>query len=185
MRNWIIILFRAYIHRAMLGIHISCDRRTCARIIIIANTQVKRITQTCSWVPVLVDTIAHIRRYTWNVVGLFFVRSYPNINDEGVSTLNHQACSAWYSGTLKLSSQRFEHMQNQSAIFFSIAPGIKWGYTRFLNVFSIINHMCTHSFSHEYNTLYTIRTHRSVLFMWSSLRLASINLWWSLISTEP
>jgi hypothetical protein len=99
------------------------------------------------------------------------------INDKGVSTLN-QACSGWYSGTLKLilvAKCLNTHMQDQSAIFVLIVLGINGEYVRYLNwVFSIINRVCTHSFSHEYNTLYTIRAHRSVPFMWGSLRLAPI-----------
>ena len=47
-------------------------------------------------------------------------------NDDGVSMLK-QACSRWYSGSLKLSSRSFERAQNRSAPFltlFSIAPEI-------------------------------------------------------------
>ena len=43
--------------------------------------------------------------------------SDSKINNDGVLTLK-QACSGRYSGLLKLSSQRFEHAQNQSAPFF-------------------------------------------------------------------
>ena len=49
--------------------------------------------------------------------------SGSKINDDGVSTFK-QACSGRYSGSLKLSSQRFERAQNRSAPFltlFSIA----------------------------------------------------------------
>ena len=52
--------------------------------------------------------------------------SGSRINDDGVSTLE-QACSGRYSGSLKLSSRRFERAQNRSASFltlFSIAPEI-------------------------------------------------------------
>ena len=52
--------------------------------------------------------------------------SGSKINDDGVSTLK-QACSGRYSGSLKLSSRRFERAQNRSAPFltlFSIAPEI-------------------------------------------------------------
>ena len=48
------------------------------------------------------------------------------INDDGVSTLK-QACGRRYSGSLKLSSLRFERTQNRSALFlilFSIVPEI-------------------------------------------------------------
>ena len=48
------------------------------------------------------------------------------INDDGVSTFK-QAGSGRYSGSLKLSSRRFERAQNQSAPFltlFSIAPEV-------------------------------------------------------------
>ena len=49
--------------------------------------------------------------------------SGSRINDDGVSTLK-QACSRRYSGSLKLSSRRFERAQNRSApllTLFSIA----------------------------------------------------------------
>ena len=52
--------------------------------------------------------------------------SGSKINDDGVSTFK-RACSGRYSGSLKLSSRRFERAQNQSAPFltlFSIAPEI-------------------------------------------------------------
>ena len=52
--------------------------------------------------------------------------SGSKINDDGVSTFK-QACSRRYSGSLKLSSRRFECAQNQSAPFstlFSIAPEV-------------------------------------------------------------
>ena len=52
--------------------------------------------------------------------------SSSKINDDGVSTFK-QACSGRYSGSLKLSSRRFERTQNRSAPFltlFSIAPEV-------------------------------------------------------------
>ena len=52
--------------------------------------------------------------------------SGSKINDDSVSTFK-QACSGRYSGSLKLSSRRFEHAQNRSAPFltlFSIAPEV-------------------------------------------------------------
>ena len=57
--------------------------------------------------------------------------SGSKINNDGISTLK-QACSGRYSGSLKLSSRRFEHTQNQCAPFltlFSITPDINsWGW---------------------------------------------------------
>ena len=52
--------------------------------------------------------------------------SGSKMNDDSVSTFK-QACSGRYSGSLKLSSRRFERAQNRSAPFltlFSIAPEI-------------------------------------------------------------
>ena len=52
--------------------------------------------------------------------------SSSKINDNGVSMLK-QACSRRYSGSLKLSSRRFERAQNQNPPFltlFLIAPEI-------------------------------------------------------------
>ena len=52
--------------------------------------------------------------------------SGSKINDDGISTFK-KACSRRYSGSLKLSSRRFEHAQNRSApflILFSIAPEV-------------------------------------------------------------
>ena len=52
--------------------------------------------------------------------------SGSKINNDGVSTFK-QACGERYSGSLKLSSRRFERAQNQSAPFltlFSIAPEV-------------------------------------------------------------
>ena len=52
--------------------------------------------------------------------------SGSKINDDGVSTFK-QACSGRYSGSLKLSSRRFERAQNRSApllTLFSIAPEV-------------------------------------------------------------
>ena len=57
--------------------------------------------------------------------------SDSKINDDGVSTFK-EACSGRYSGSLKLSSRRFERAQNRSVPFltlFSIAPevnGLGW-----------------------------------------------------------
>ena len=45
--------------------------------------------------------------------------SGSRINNDGVSTLK-QACSRRYSGSLKLSSRRFEHAQNQSTPFLTL-----------------------------------------------------------------
>ena len=45
--------------------------------------------------------------------------SGSRINDDGVSTFK-QACSRRYSGSLKLSSRRFERAQNQSAPFLTL-----------------------------------------------------------------
>jgi hypothetical protein len=45
--------------------------------------------------------------------------SDSKIKDDGVSTLK-QACSGRYSGSLKLSSRRFERAQNRSAPFLSL-----------------------------------------------------------------
>ena len=52
--------------------------------------------------------------------------SGSKINDDSVSTFK-QACSGRYSGSLKLSSRRFERAHNRSApllILFSIAPEV-------------------------------------------------------------
>ena len=52
--------------------------------------------------------------------------SGSKINNDGGSTFK-QACSGRYSGSLKLSSRRFERTQNQSAPFltlFLIAPEV-------------------------------------------------------------
>ena len=52
--------------------------------------------------------------------------SGSKINDDSVSTFK-QACSGRYSGTLKLSSRRFERAHNRSApllTLFSIAPEV-------------------------------------------------------------
>ena len=52
--------------------------------------------------------------------------SGSKMNDDSVSTFK-QACRGRYSGSLKLSSRRFERAQNRSAPFltlFSIAPEI-------------------------------------------------------------
>ena len=45
--------------------------------------------------------------------------SGSKINDDGVSTFK-QACSERYSGSLKLSSRRFEHAPNRSALFLTL-----------------------------------------------------------------
>ena len=45
--------------------------------------------------------------------------SSSRINDDGVLTLK-QACNKRYSGSLKLSSRRFEHAQNRSAPFLTL-----------------------------------------------------------------
>ena len=49
--------------------------------------------------------------------------SGSKINDDSVSTFK-QACSGRYSGSLKLSSRRFERAHNRSLTLFSIAPEV-------------------------------------------------------------
>ena len=48
------------------------------------------------------------------------MQAVQKINDDGISTFK-QVYSGQYSGSLKLSSRRFERVQNRSASFLSIA----------------------------------------------------------------
>ena len=85
--------------------------------------------------------------------------SGSKISDDVVSTFE-QACSGRYSGSLKLSSRRFERAKNQSApfliLFFDRTGSERFGAVTCGNtlkiwwknhVFSTINRARTHSFS--------------------------------------